>query len=96
MSIGRAKQELPGPIVLSGVGDNKVVCKEGIYKINLPLDGGREATMSGVCLDTVTAEFPVYPLGIVGREINEHCVKFESKSVSKGLPMLSKNVGGQT
>ena len=27
MRIGRAKQEIPEPIVLSGVGDNKVVCK---------------------------------------------------------------------
>ena len=50
MRIGRAKQEIPGTNVLSGVGENKVVCKEGIYKINLPLDGGSEAIMSGVCV----------------------------------------------
>ena len=78
-SIGRAKQEIPGTIVLSGVGDNKIVCKEGSYKINFALYGDKEAIMSGACLDIVTAEFPV---SVVGRDINEHSVTFKGESAS--------------
>ena len=92
MSSGRTKQEIPGSIVLSGVGD-KVVCKEGIYKINLPF---RKAIMSGLCLDTVIAKFPVYSLGVVGRDINEHCVRFKGEPACNRLPKLPKNVEGQT
>ena len=29
-SLGRAKQEIPGPITLSGVGDQKLVCEDGV------------------------------------------------------------------
>ena len=49
-----------------------------------------------VCLNTVTAKFPVYPLGVVGRDINEHCVKLKGKSACSHLPKLPKNVRGQT
>ena len=30
VSMGRANQELPGPITLSGVGDEKTVCQDGV------------------------------------------------------------------
>ena len=33
--MGRACHELKGPIILTGVGDNKTVCDHGIYKIKM-------------------------------------------------------------
>ena len=59
--LGRAKQKKPGPITLAGVGDQRTVCRDGIYSVCLPLHDGTEA-MSGLCLDKVTAAFPKYPL----------------------------------
>ena len=60
--MGRAKQEMLGPITLAGVGDQQTVCRDGIYSVCLPLHDGTEAIMSGLCLDKVTAAFPKYPL----------------------------------
>ena len=41
IALGRAKQELPGPFLLTGVGEMKKVCENGIYQVSLPLaDGG--------------------------------------------------------
>ena len=37
ISIGRAKQIIPGPIIMAGVGDQITVCNEGVYSICLPL-----------------------------------------------------------
>ena len=34
----------------------------GIYQISLPLFKGENAIMSGVCIEQVTNEFPMYPL----------------------------------
>ena len=31
LSMGHAKPEIPGTITLTGVGDQKVVCKDGVY-----------------------------------------------------------------
>ena len=59
---GRSSQERPGPIKLMGVGNQISECKHGLYKVSLPLFNGREAVMSGVCIDQVTARFPTYPL----------------------------------
>ena len=42
--LGRdAKLEVPGPIILNGVGDVKTVSKHGIHKITLPLYNGSKA-----------------------------------------------------
>ena len=40
-SMGRANKILDGPLTLSGVGDNKTVCKNGMYNIKLPLYNGK-------------------------------------------------------
>ena len=61
-SLGRARQEIPGPKTLSGVGDQKLVCKDVVFSVRLPLGNGREAMLSGPCLNRVTAEFPEYSL----------------------------------
>ena len=67
--MGRAKLEIPGPIALSGVGDQKSVCEHGIYSVGLPINSGCDAIFSGLCLDKVTAEFPKFPLKQVAKEL---------------------------
>ena len=46
-----ARQEVPGPIVLGGVGDCQTKSPYGIYQVKLPLHNGTSATFSGVCLE---------------------------------------------
>ena len=95
-SIGdRAIQEFEGPITLGGVGDIKTQSPHGVYKVRLPLHNGEDATMSGVCIDQITATFPNYPLqGRVESDIKE-AFKI-NKSKSQRLPKLPKFVGGET
>ena len=58
----RAVEEVAGPILIGGVGSSQVKTKHGIYKIQLPLFNGNEATLSAVCLDEITMKFPTYPM----------------------------------
>ena len=46
VTLGRASLELPGPFILTGVGDIKKVCKNGMYQIRLPLAEVGDALMS--------------------------------------------------
>ena len=69
MSLGKASQEFPGPITISGVGDNKTICNDGVYKFSLPLCGGKETIMSGICLEKVTGKFLFFPLRSVEDDI---------------------------
>ena len=55
LSMSRAKHEIPGPITLTGVGDQKVVCKNGVYSLKLPLCNGEEAVVNGLCVNRITA-----------------------------------------
>ena len=68
--MGRANNEVPGPISLTGVGDNKTVCQHGIYKVRLTLHDGKDINISGLCLDKVTADFPKYQLREVQTDIH--------------------------
>ena len=67
--MGRANKIFDGPLVISGVGDQKSSCPHGIYSVKLPLANGKEVNLSGMCLDKITAEFPTYPLSIVQSDI---------------------------
>ena len=68
ISIGRAKQIIPGPIEMTGVGDHKTICNDGMHSISLPLHNGNKAVLSGICMPTVTSVFPLYRLnGVEGR-----------------------------
>ena len=63
MRIGnRAKQEYKGPIRVGGVGGIVSESQHGIYSVKLPLANGKEAVMTGICLDRITEDFPFYPL----------------------------------
>ena len=95
-SLGRAKQEIPGPITISGVGDQKLVCEDGVFSVRLPLGNGRETVLSGLCLNRVTAEFPVYTLREVEKDVKKICKKHGGETLVRKLPKLASKVGGET
>ena len=94
ITLGRANRVLPGPITLSGVGDKKTGCQEGVYKIMLPLSAGGNATMSGLCLDKVTGKFHKFSLKKVEDDIRGHYRKCGKDPGN--LPRLPYSVGGET
>ena len=47
----RSCQEISGPINLGGVGECKMESPHGIYQVKLPLYNGKNAVLSGICLD---------------------------------------------
>ena len=91
----RAKQEIPGPIIISGVGNNKTVSEHGIYSVKLPLKNGKDVIFSGICLDEVTSSFPEYCLKDIESDVKKQ-YRQEKMSGMKKLPDLPKKVGGST
>ena len=95
-AVGRAKQIVSGPLTITGVGDQKSICKDGVYSIRLTLDDGSDALLSGLCLPKITAKFPLYDLGIVETYIHEECRKLGGQELLNQLPKLPAVVGGET
>ena len=95
MSLGKAPQEFPGPITISDVRDNKTICNDGVYKISMPLCGGKEAIMSGICFEKVTLKFPIFPLRSVEDDI-KYSYQKNGKNLTGKLPRLPEKVGGET
>ena len=91
---GRASCEIKGPLVLSGVGDNKTVSTHGVYRVSTPMHDGNDNNISGICLDTVTAEFPKYDIRMVERDI--HSAYLATGQNPENLPKLPSHVGGKT
>ena len=89
----RAKLEVQGPISLGGVGDLKTQSQYGIYQVRLPLVNGSNAVLAGVCLETITNKFPMYPLeGKIKDDIFEEYEKIGKNS--SDLPKLPAVIGG--
>ena len=90
---GRASHELKGLIKLGGVGDVQTESAYGVYQVRLPLVSGKNAVLTGVCLEQITATFPIYPLqGKVQCDIEE-AYKLSGGDTSD-LPSLPKCIGG--
>ena len=88
-----AVQVYKGSISVGGVGNNITESNHGIYSLKIPLYNGQIATLSGICLDKITSDFPIYPLADVERELHE-----SYKSIGGNLytlPKLAKSVGGE-
>ena len=81
---------------MSGVGDHKSICENGIYSICLPLKNGLDAIFSGVCSDRITTIFPKYPLKDVEKDIRKQCKKEGGEKLLRKIPILSNEVGGET
>ena len=88
----RAKQKVPGPLVINGVGNAQSISRHGEFQVKLPLFNGKDATLQGLCLDAITHKFPVYPLqGEIESDINQ---AFNQTKRSGKLPRLPYSVGG--
>ena len=96
IELGRAKLEVPGPITLFGVGDQKSICEHGAYSVRLPISNGREVILSGLCLDKVTSEFPRYFLKKVTDGMKTLCKGQGGEDLRKRFPKMPKEVGGET
>ena len=89
-----ATQEHPGPITIGGVGGVISVSQHGIYKDNLPLYNGIQATMSGVCLDNITSKCPLYPQQ--GKVLNDIIKAYKDVGGdARTVPKIPKSVGGE-
>ena len=95
IGVGRGKQVIHGPIVITGVGEQKTVCEDGIYSVCLRLHNGRNAVLTGLCLSKITSEFPIYDLKTVEKDIRNKC-KATRRNLLKRLPKLPDSVGGNT
>lgn len=87
-----ATQVSTNPIILGGVGNTKTESSLGTYKVTLPLHNGNEVTLSGVCLQQITSNFPVYPLDTVEKDI-QRC--YSSSGGLNKLPKLPASIGGE-
>ncbi len=91
--LGHATIDEPGPITLIGVNDQESICPHGTWSISLPLKNGKNAELSGLCLDSITVPFPKYTLDKIEKDIRS-VVGREKKDLLPKLPRLSKEVGG--
>ena len=94
LGINRAKQIVSKPVPVGGVGGVTTQSTRGIYTFTLPLATNIDVKMTGVCLDTLTTTFPLYPLqGKVEDDIQRSWS--ENGGDVKQLPRLPPYVGGQ-
>ena len=91
ISLSRAKLILQGPLLLKGVGDVESVCPYGRFEIILPLHNGKEAKMSGICLDKITGTFDPVSLKAAENDLREN---YDGNP--EDLPSLYEFVGGDT
>ena len=88
-------QQTECSITLGGVGGIKTQSPHGIYTVKLPLSDGMDVMMTGVCMDQIKGEFPIYPLtGKVEEDIQ--CGYHESSGKLQRLPNLPMCVVGNT
>ena len=62
VGVGRAKQVISRQLVNTGVEDQKSVSKDGVYSVCLPLQNGKNAVLSGLCMPKITSQFMTWVL----------------------------------
>ena len=91
----RAMQTRPGPTTIVGVGGMQMQTPHGYYSICLPRRDGTKAFLTGICMDTITETFPIYPLkGEVYNDIQKSFAN--SGGDVHVLPEVEPEVGGDT
>ena len=94
--MGKAKKIQSGPLEITGVGEKKTECEDGVYSVWLPLHNGENACLSGICLPKITCDFPSYELTNVEKDIRERCQRIGGNELMSRLPRLPLKVGGDT
>ena len=93
-AIGRAKQTLPGPLELIGVGDKRTSSEHGEYAICIPMATGEQVILTGVCLVTITSSFPGYSLKNVEEDIRNRCQLIGGDELVSRLPEIPSALEG--
>jgi len=88
----RATKESSQQIILSGVGNTQTKSSLGTYSVKLPLSNGNDVSLSGICLQHITSNFPVYPLATVEKDIQSY---YSSTKRIDTLPTLPSSIGGE-
>lgn len=96
LRIGRAEQVSSDPFSLSGVADHVTICKDGFWRIILPLHSGENAILSGLCLPKITSDFPTYTLTDVVQDVQGRINALGRPELAAAIPNFSTNVGGGT
>ena len=71
----RAIEVIPGPTQLIGVSDTVIKSEQGLWMLKLPMANGKNAVVSGLCLNKVTHTIPDYEFEDAARDIKEYCKK---------------------
>ena len=90
---GRAVQESSEEVNLGGVSDVKVTSPHGVWRIKIPMHNGKNASMSGICLDKITEEFPTFKLNTQVRDDIERGYQKSGRNIAD-LPTLPDEIGG--
>ena len=70
-----------------------LVSPHGVYQIRLPLYNGKNAVLSGICIDQITTVFPTYPLyGKIKSDVYKGYIQ-DGGDVNY-LPTIPEYVGG--
>ena len=93
-SVDRAKQTLPGPQILIGVGDKRTTSEHGEFAFCLPMASGDQAILTGVCLVKLTAAFPEYSLKSVEEDIRGRCQLVGGDELVSRLPEMPSVLEG--
>ena len=88
----RASKQSSQPVTLGGVGNTKTSSTLGTYRIRLPLHNNNDVEFSGICLQSITAPFPTYPLVEVADDIHNH---YTATGGRRPLPKLPTSIGGE-
>ena len=83
----------PGPTILNVAGGGKLEIPYGDERFTLPLVEGGKAALTGLMMDTITDEFPLWPLQAAWLEVKN---AYEEQ-VPDGLPLpaVDDAVGGR-
>ena len=81
----------PGPTVLNVAGGKQLVIPHGEERFNLPLHGGKSATLTGLQMDEITDVFPVWKLQQAWLDVQAGYV--EAHPQGPALPEADERVG---
>ena len=93
--LGERAEQLSSRIIeIGGVGECTTQASHGLYKYTLPLASGRQGVLVGPCMDSITHEFPTFPLDKIMSEVKEEAEKIGKKT--NKWPVVHPTCGGHT
>ena len=90
----RATEVIPGPTQLIGVSDTVIESEHGLWTLKLPMANGKNAVVTGLCLNKVTHTIPDYEFADAAQDIKEYCKKNDIELDT--MPQFPTSAGGDT